>query len=92
MTLEKIINRPTVTLVDVRQPGEFNSLHAEGAVNIPLSTIPGQLSKFQKMSKPIIVYCASGNRSGQAMNFLKAQGLEDVYNAGGIFQVLGMRR
>lgn len=52
-------------LVDVRTPSEFASGSVKGAVNIPLDKISGQLSKF-KGKKNIVVFCRSGNRSGQA--------------------------
>lgn len=92
MNISEIINQNTNTLVDVREMIEFQSVHPEGAINIPLGTIPNQLDEFRKMSKPIVVYCASGNRSSQAMNYLKAQGFEEVYNGGGVLQVMGMQQ
>jgi phage shock protein E len=87
MDLEKIINQPNVTIIDVREPNEFQGGHIEGAMNIPLGSIPNSVAKIKKMSQPIIVYCRSGMRSGQAMMFLKTQGLKEVYNGGGINQM-----
>lgn len=40
------------------------------------------------MSKPIVAYCRSGMRSGQAVAFLKAQGCSEVYNGGSIMDLL----
>ena len=40
------------------------------------------------MPQPIIVFCRSGNRSGNAAIFLQAQGLEEVFNGGGFQDVL----
>ena len=91
MDLEKIVNETNATLVDVREAYEFEPVHAKGAINIPLGMVRERLEDFQKMSKPIVLYCVSGNRSGQAMNYLKEQGIEEVYNGGGVFQVLGMQ-
>jgi len=87
MDLQKIINQQGVTIVDVREPFETFMGKAKGAVNIPLGSIPSRLDEFRQMSKPIIVYCQSGNRSGQAMQFLKAKGIDDVYNGGGYSNV-----
>ena len=39
------------------------------------------------MQKPIVVYCLSGGRSGIATGILQQNGLEDVYNGGGIFSL-----
>ncbi len=68
-------------LVDVRTPGEFKQDHVKGSVNIPLDTLPSQLSKF-KNKKNIIVFCRSGNRSSQAKNILEQNGFTNVVNGG----------
>jgi rhodanese-related sulfurtransferase len=68
-------------LVDVRTPGEFASGHVKGSVNIPLNTIPAQLSKF-KNKKNIIVFCLSGGRSSQAKSILEQNGFTNVVNGG----------
>lgn len=66
------------TIVDVRTPGEFNGGHPKGAKNIPLQVVQQELAQFKKMKTPIILCCASGNRSGQATSFLKSQGIDCV--------------
>jgi rhodanese-related sulfurtransferase len=68
-------------LVDVRTPGEFAQGHPKGAVNIPLDKIQGQLAKF-KGKENIVVFCRSGNRSGQAKTILEANGFKGVVNGG----------
>src|SRR5690606_10222682 len=68
-------------LVDVRTPSEFASGSVKGAVNIPLDKISGQLSKF-KGKKNIVVFCRSGNRSGQAKSILEKNGFQNVINGG----------
>ena len=68
-------------LVDVRTPGEFASGSVKGAVNIPLSSIEHQLGRF-KGKKNIVVFCRSGNRSGQAKRILERNGIEKVINGG----------
>lgn len=68
-------------LVDVRSPGEFASGSARGAVNIPLERIASELSRFRGKSN-IVVFCRSGNRSGQAMRILEQNGIRDVINGG----------
>jgi phage shock protein E len=68
-------------LVDVRTPGEFLDGHVKGSVNIPLNTIPTQLSKF-KNKKNIIVFCLSGGRSSQAKSILEQNGFTNVINGG----------
>jgi phage shock protein E len=68
-------------LVDVRSSGEFASGSVKGAVNIPLDKIGSQLTKF-KGKKNIVVFCQSGNRSGQAKSILENNGVQNVINGG----------
>lgn len=84
----KLLNDPSATIVDVREPFEFQSGHARGAVNIPLGSIPYRLEEFKNMRAPIVLYCRSGARSGSAQAFLQSQGIQQAYNAGGIAEVL----
>jgi phage shock protein E len=68
-------------LVDVRTPQEFAEGNVVGSVNIPLDKIDAQLAKF-KNKENIIVFCRSGNRSGQAKLILEQNGFTNVVNAG----------
>ena len=68
-------------LVDVREPGEFAGGTARGAVNIPLGSVASQLSKFNGKEN-IVVFCRSGNRSGQAKAILEQNGFKNVINGG----------
>lgn len=68
-------------LVDVRTPAEFADGSVKGAVNIPLDKVPTELSKFEGKQN-IVVFCLSGNRSGQAKSILEQNGFEDVINGG----------
>lgn len=68
-------------LVDVREPGEYAGGSVKGAVNIPLGSVASQLAKF-KGKENIIVFCRSGNRSGQAKVILEQNGFNNVVNGG----------
>jgi len=68
-------------LVDVREPAEFAAGTVTGAVNIPLGSVAAQLAKF-KGRQNIIVFCRSGNRSGQAKSILEQNGFKNVVNGG----------
>lgn len=68
-------------LVDVREPGEFSGGSAKGAVNIPLGSVATELNKF-KGKENIVVFCRSGNRSGQAKIMLEQNGFKNVVNGG----------
>ncbi len=68
-------------IIDVRSAEEFVSGNKEGSINIPLNLLAKRIKELDK-SKPIILCCASGSRSGLAKRTLKAQGFENVHNAG----------
>lgn len=68
-------------VIDVRTPGEFQGGHVAGSTNIPLQTIQSKVDEIKNIGKPVVLCCASGNRSGQATSFLKAQGI-DCENGG----------
>lgn len=76
--LAEIVNSGAF-LVDVRTPGEYKGGSVKGAVNIPLDRISKELAKF-KGKKNIVVFCRSGNRSGQAKMILERNGVENVFN------------
>lgn len=86
--MEELVANPATTVVDVRETGEFAGGHYVGALNIPLGIIPLRLDEFKAMQGPIVVYCRSGNRSGMAMSLLKQAGLSEVYNGGGLHDML----
>lgn len=72
-------------IIDVRVNTQYNAGHIEGAINIPLEVIEKQISKYPKDTK-IVLYCNSGNRSGQALKKLLDLGYTEVYNAPGVRQ------
>ena len=80
------MNNPTI--IDVRTPGEFMSGHVQGSINIPLQEVPALVQEISEMKQPIILCCASGNRSGQATMFLRQHGI-DCSNGGSWLDVNG---
>ncbi len=71
-------------IVDVRSTAEFKDGAYPGAVNIPLPLLPLKMKELEPKDAPIVLYCASGARSGQGMRFLKQNGFTDVVNAGSL--------
>ena len=60
-------------LIDVRSPGEFNSGHLPGVINIPLGEIETALPRRMKdKNQVLLLHCQSGMRSGVAMKKLKS--------------------
>ncbi|MBZ4191650.1 rhodanese-like domain-containing protein [Niabella beijingensis] len=68
-------------LVDVRTGAEFSGGSVNGAINIPVESIPSELVKF-KGKKCIVVFCMSGGRSSQAKRILEQNGFQNVVNGG----------
>ena len=68
-------------VVDVRSPDEFRGGHCNGSINIPLNVLEARFHELDKKQR-IIVCCASGGRSGAALNILKNNGFDQVINAG----------
>jgi sulfur-carrier protein adenylyltransferase/sulfurtransferase len=72
------------TLLDVRQPGEYEDSHLPGAKLMPLPQL-ADLYRDLDPDKPTLVHCAIGGRSRVAAQMLSGWGFKEVYNmAGGI--------
>jgi len=70
-------------VVDVRTVEEYRSGAYRGAINIPLQALARRVHEVPR-DRPVVVYCASGMRSGAAARLLRKAGLSDVVNAGGL--------
>ena len=84
LTLSEQVRSTNGQIIDVREPSEYESGHADGAINIPLGNIlNGDFSKIDQ-NRPIYVYCRSGVRAGQAKVALEKVGNRGVTNLGGL--------
>ena len=83
MTCEEIKNLLTIggQLIDVRSTVEFSQGALNGAVNMPMESFQYLADSIDK-SKPVILYCRSGMRSGVAKQFLETLGFDSVFNIG----------
>jgi rhodanese-related sulfurtransferase len=71
-------------LIDVREPHEHALCHIEGAVLIPMGTIPANLQKLDT-DEDVICFCHHGMRSLDVANWLRQQGVKSAKSmAGGI--------
>lgn len=70
------------TLLDVRQPREYEESHIPGATLVPLPDLPNGLSSLDP-DKPTVVYCAVGGRSRVAAQMLSGKGFKEVFNLKG---------
>jgi sulfur-carrier protein adenylyltransferase/sulfurtransferase len=65
------------SLVDVREPAEFAAGHLQGAMNIPLNTLPARLPEFLGADTVVFV-CRSGIRSARAAELAIRAGVPGV--------------
>lgn len=69
-------------LIDVREPHEYDICHIEGEL-IPLAEVPHNIDKISR-TKKVVIYCRSGGRSGQIIQWLeKNHKLDNLYNLKG---------
>ena len=75
-------------VVDTRTAEEFAYGAYPGAINISLDEIESKVSDLGPKDREIILYCASGARSGYAVRILKHHGFTNVSNGGGIARMM----
>jgi sulfur-carrier protein adenylyltransferase/sulfurtransferase len=73
------------TLLDVRQPSEYEHSHIPGATLIPLPRLIDRINELDP-EKPVIVYCTIGGRSRVAAQILRGRGFKAVYHLMGGMQ------
>ena len=77
----KMLLKNPPLLLDVRTANEYSSGYIKGAVLIPLQDLQaraGELEQYE--NQPILIYCATGNRSTTASKILLDKGYKDVMN------------
>lgn len=82
---EAAMNSGSYQLLDVRTAGEFQSGYLKKALQADWNNRPQFIDRIQYIdkSKPLLVYCASGVRSGNAAQYLASVGFTNVQNLKG---------
>lgn len=76
-----------LTLIDVREPGEFAVARIDGSELIPMGSVPAAVQHLDALSdeSTLVVFCHHGVRSLSVVNWLRQQGIEGCQSmAGGI--------
>lgn len=73
-------------LIDVRTPEEFAYNQVKGSINIPLTTLEQNINTLDK-NKALMVFCASGTRSGYAKTLLEKNGFSNVHNGKSVSKI-----
>ena len=84
---EALINQGA-TLLDVREPSEFDMGHLPNAVHIPrglLEFMVGNHPHLQDFTKQLVVYCKNGGRSTLAADLLQRMGFDNIHMLQGGF-------
>jgi len=69
-----------VILLDVRNQDEFDELHIEGSILIPVGQLESRLHELPDKEAIIIVYCRAGRRSAEASEILISNGYKNIYD------------
>ena len=74
----------SITVIDVRTPEEYSEGHIEGATLLDFyePTFADQLAELER-DGAYLLYCRSGNRSGQAASIMSELGFDQVYDMRG---------
>lgn len=66
-------------LLDVRTPGEFQTVHIPGAYNVPLDTLREHRSELRNhLDQEVVLICQAGGRAAQASQALAEAGLPNL--------------
>ena len=75
----RLLSGDDLTVLDVREPGEYEIVHMKDSRLIPLNDIENRLGELQGLEdKEIITHCKSGVRSLRALDKLKRAGFHNV--------------
>lgn len=74
--------RAKPVLLDVREPWEFQTCHIEGALPMPMQTVPERMQELDE-DAPIVCICHHGARSMAVAAFLERQGYKQTINLDG---------
>ena len=69
---------PQTKLLDVRSALEFNQVHIEDSINIPIDTLSSRIGELSRAGQGYIVFCLAGNRSPMAADMLIQSGINKV--------------
>jgi glyoxylase-like metal-dependent hydrolase (beta-lactamase superfamily II)/rhodanese-related sulfurtransferase len=75
---ELVKKDPQTKLLDVRSTLEFNQVHIEDSINIPIDALSSRIGELNQSKQNYIVFCLAGNRSPMAADMLMQSGINKV--------------
>lgn len=77
-------NSKDALIIDIRSESDYKTGHIKGAKNAPLKDFSSNIKKYSEYkSRPVLVYCNSGNTALRAIKTLKKEGFEKINNLEG---------
>ena len=70
------------SLIDVREPWEYEEARIPGSVLIPLGEVPDRVADIPD-DRDVFVHCRTGGRSARAVAYLREHGRPRAYNVTG---------
>ena len=72
----------TIDIIDVREAWELQQSSLEGAIHIPMNSIPQSLDRIPK-DRPVVIMCHMGSRSATVVNWMQQRGFDNLYSLEG---------
>jgi rhodanese-related sulfurtransferase len=74
-----------LTVLDVREPIEWQHGHVEGSVHVPMMDIPERVGDLPTEGQ-VLVVCKVGGRSAQVVQYLQQHGIDAFNLDGGLLE------
>jgi rhodanese-related sulfurtransferase len=74
-----VTDDPSVRLLDVRTPAEFENGHIAGAYNVPLDQLHEHAREVRAARGPVVLICQTGGRAQRAETLLRGAGMATVH-------------
>jgi rhodanese-related sulfurtransferase len=86
-----LINHENAAVIDIRSSDAYLNGHIIGSISIPLHELNDKIKKIEKFkAQPIVIVCATGKDSTQAMRILTGKGFARIYTLQGGIQAWKM--
>lgn len=72
-------DHPTLRVLDVRTPTEFDAVHIPGAYNVPLDSLAEHGEEIRALDAPVVLVCQTGGRARRAEEALRGGGIPSLH-------------
>jgi rhodanese-related sulfurtransferase len=75
-----LATRADIRVLDVRTPGEYETIHIRGAYNVPLDRLGEHGAEIRAtVAEPVVLVCQSGQRARRAESALRTAGMPNLH-------------